>query len=80
MAFATTGDAMPTCPPRKSCPHAQSRALIKPWKWYHNEEESAKINIYKWLTSTNHKTGIRLRPSLLDYRESTKPTETAQYP
>ncbi len=76
MAFAATGGAMPTCPPRKSCPHSHigshpgapgSRPLIKPWKWYHNEEESAKINIYKWLTYTNRKTGIRLRPSLLDY-------------
>lgn len=45
---------MPTCRPRKSCPHSHigshpgspgSQALIKPWKWYHNEEESAKINI-----------------------------------
>lgn len=31
---------------------------MEPWKWYHNEEKSARINIYKVLAYTDLKTGI----------------------
>jgi hypothetical protein len=31
---------------------------LKPWKWYHNKEESAKINIYKAPAYSDLKTGI----------------------
>ena len=47
--------------------YVQSRALMQTWKWYHNKEESAKINVYKAPVYTDLNTGIWLKPSLLDY-------------